>query len=120
MYIYLYIYIYTVPTYRVLYRVTLLLSYPHTLSVSVRNQKQAAVLSPSVPRCGRSVGGCHPHGVHGSHRVRADGPDLTHPARDDCGDPGQRRSPVPAALPLRLHHPYQEVAIPARAGLGTP
>lgn len=78
------------------------------------------LLCRSALRCGGPLWGGHPHRFHRRHCLRADRTDLPHPSRDDSGDPGQRRGPVPAALPLRLHHPDQEVALPARAGLGPP
>ena len=77
------------------------------------------VLSPTQ-RCGGLVRSGHPHSFHRCHRFRADWPDLPHPAGDDSGDPGERCGPVPAALPLRLHHQDQEAALPPGAGMGTP
>lgn len=77
-------------------------------------------ISPPSSRCCSLVRSGHPHGLHCRHRLWTDRPDLPHPAGDDSGDPSQRCGPVVAAVPLRLHHPDQEAALPARAGLGSP
>lgn len=63
--------------------------------------------------------GCDSHSVHGSYLLRADRPDLPHPAYDGGSNPGQHGGPGPAALALRLHYPSQEAAVPAGAWLRT-
>lgn len=82
--------------------------------------ERSSFISPPPSRRGGLVRSGHPHGLYRCHRLRADRSDLPHPAGDDSGDPGQRRGPVAAAVPLRLHHQDQEAALPARAGLGPP
>lgn len=63
--------------------------------------------------------GCDSHGVHGSYLLWADRPDLPHPAHDGGSNPGQHGGPGPAALTVRLHHPGQEAALPARTWIWT-
>lgn len=71
-------------------------------------------------RCSSVVRSGHPYSFHCGDCVRADWADLSHPACDDSRDPRQRGGTIPAALPLRFHHPDQEVALSPRAGMGTP
>ncbi|TNN22019.1 hypothetical protein EYF80_067868 [Liparis tanakae] len=75
--------------------------------------------SSTPPRSGGADGRRDAHGVHGGDLLRADGSDLPHPAHDGGRDPGQHGGPGPAALAVRLHHPGQEAALPARARLRT-
>ena len=70
-------------------------------------------------RSGSFNRGCDSHSVHSSYLLRADRPDLPHPAYDGGSNPGQHGGPGPAALAVRLHYPSQEAAIPAGAWLWT-
>lgn len=69
-------------------------------------------------RCCGAFRSGHTHRVHGGYCVRADWSDLTHPARDDRRDPGQRRGSEPPAVAVRLHHQNPETSVPAGTGLG--
>lgn len=72
---------------------------------------------PTWERCSSFDRSSESHCLHRRHLLRADGPDLSHPAHDGGCHSCQHGGPEFAAQPLRQHHPSEEVALPARPGL---